>query len=396
MPKLTVYLRCLLLALLFPLADVARALGPGELAVIVNVSDPASVDAGTYYRIRRGIPEANLIEVRLPHDRAALTRAEFEALQAEVEQKLPSGIQAFALAWTKPWRAGCMSITSAFAFGYDERFCSASCGPTQTSRMFNGGRALSEDMPMPRPAMLLAGETVEQVRQLIDRGIASDYSYPKGSVYLVRTEDSARNVRAGMFDEIVQQVRGLHFETPTAAEAGGRRDVIGYFTGAVRVPAIDTLTFLPGAPADHLTSFGGQLTDNRTQMSALEWLRAGATGSYGTVVEPCNHLGKFPHPGILMTFYAEGETLIEAYWKSVAWPGEGVFVGEPLARPFGMRTTRDDKGWWLESHSAAGRRAVVEVAPSVVGPYRLAGTVQIPPGYGRQRLKVEAGAVRVR
>jgi hypothetical protein len=84
-------------------------------------------------------------------------------------------------------------------------------------------------------------------------------------------------------------------------------------------------------------------------MSALEWLKAGATGSYGTVVEPCNHLGKFPHPGILMTWYAEGNTLIEAYWKSVAWPGEGVFIGEPLARPFGTRVLRDDAGWWVES-----------------------------------------------
>ncbi|MFX5245075.1 hypothetical protein ABTD35_19870, partial [Acinetobacter baumannii] len=82
MPKFLTCLRALLLALLPPLVDVAHALGPGELAVIVNVSDPASVDAGAYYRIRRGIPEANLIEVRLPHDRAALTRAEFEALQA--------------------------------------------------------------------------------------------------------------------------------------------------------------------------------------------------------------------------------------------------------------------------------------------------------------------------
>jgi xylose isomerase len=27
--------------------------------------------------------------------------------------------------------------------------------------------------------------------------------------------------------------------------------------------------------------------------------------------------------------------LIEAYWKSVAWPGQGLFVGEPLARPWG-------------------------------------------------------------
>jgi threonine synthase len=29
-------------------------------------------------------------------------------------------------------------------------------------------------------------------------------------------------------------------------------------------------------------------------MSALRWLEAGASGSYGTVVEPCNHPAKFP------------------------------------------------------------------------------------------------------
>lgn len=374
----------------------AQALGPAELAVVINVSDPASVDAGTYYRLRRGIPEANVIEVRLPHDRAALSRQEFEALYAEVSGKLPDGVQAFALAWTRPWRAGCMSITSAFAFGYDERFCSASCGPTQVSGLFNGGRNAAPDSPRPRPAMMLAGESVDQVRRLIDRGIAADYSYPKGHVYLVRTEDAARNVRASYFDEVADRLTGLQVLSVTAAEAVGHKDVLGYFTGAVRVPGLDGFGFLPGAPADHLTSFGGQLLDNPSQMSVLEWLRAGATASYGTVVEPCNHLGKFPHPGILMTFYAEGETLIEAYWKSVAWPGEGVFVGEPLARPFGLRTSRDEQGWWLESHSAAGRRAVIETAPSVVGPYRLVGTVQIPPGYGRQRLNVQAGAVRVR
>ena len=32
--------------------------------------------------------------------------------------------------------------------------------------------------------------------------------------------------------------------------------------------------------------------------------------------------------------YMRGETLIEAYWKSVAWPGQGLFIGEPLAAPF--------------------------------------------------------------
>lgn len=36
-----------------------------------------------------------------------------------------------------------------------------------------------------------------------------------------------------------------------------------------------------------------------------------------------------------MSFYYRGNTVVEAYWKSVNWPGEGIFVGEPLARPWG-------------------------------------------------------------
>jgi xylose isomerase len=35
-----------------------------------------------------------------------------------------------------------------------------------------------------------------------------------------------------------------------------------------------------------------------------------------------------------MRHYLSGDTAIEAYWKSVVWPGQGVFIGEPLARPY--------------------------------------------------------------
>ncbi len=38
-----------------------------------------------------------------------------------------------------------------------------------------------------------------------------------------------------------------------------------------------------------------------------------------------------------MNHYLQGETLIEAYWKSVAWPSEGLFIGEPLAAPYSRR-----------------------------------------------------------
>jgi uncharacterized protein (TIGR03790 family) len=98
--------------------------------------------------------------------------------------------------------------------------------------------------------------------------------------------------------------------------------------------ALDSLEFVPGALADHLTSFGGRLTDPLGQTSALAWISAGATASYGTVSEPCNHLQKFPHPQLLLLHYAQGSSAIEAYWKSVAWPAQGLFIGDPLAAPF--------------------------------------------------------------
>jgi uncharacterized protein (TIGR03790 family) len=103
--------------------------------------------------------------------------------------------------------------------------------------------------------------------------------------------------------------------------------------------------FLPGAIADHLTSSGGVLNGS-DQMSILEWLQAGVTGSYGAVVEPCNFPEKFSNPATLMDYYLRGNTLIEAYWKSVAEPGQGIFVGEPLAKPFAKITqasTRAEK-----------------------------------------------------
>jgi len=115
-----------------------------------------------------------------------------------------------------------------------------------------------------------------------------------------------------------------------------RNNVLFYFTGIEHVKALNTIQFFPGAIADHLTSAGGDLF-GKIQMSILRWLEAGATGSYGAVAEPCNFPEKFPRPGVVIDHYLRGERLIEAYWKSVAWPGQGLFVGEPLAAPFASR-----------------------------------------------------------
>jgi hypothetical protein len=110
--------------------------------------------------------------------------------------------------------------------------------------------------------------------------------------------------------------------------------VLFYFTGLEQVPGLAQVSWHPGAVADHLTSYGGVLPNGLGQMTALSWLRAGATASYGTVEEPCNWTQKFPQVSVLLSHYLRGTTVIEAYWKSVAWPGQGLFVGDPLARPW--------------------------------------------------------------
>jgi hypothetical protein len=106
-------------------------------------------------------------------------------------------------------------------------------------------------------------------------------------------------------------------------------------------------------------------------MSSLRWLEAGATGSYGAVIEPCNFLQKFPSPGLAIAWYLQGESLIEAYWKSVAWPGQGVFIGEPLARPFGgHRVDTEDGDIVLHTQALPPGIYAMLGADSPVGPYQ--------------------------
>ncbi len=308
-----------------------------NLAVVINTSDPLSVAAGEYYAKQRQIPPTQVIRVTLPVGSSELSEDEFSRVKAEVDALTPSHVQAYALTWAAPYRVGCMSITTAFAFGYDTSFCTGGCRATRLSPYFNSNsRFPSLELHM-RPTMMLAGLSFAQIKSLIDRGIESDGKYPRGTAYLLSTSDKARSSRSGLYAQVERVAAGLiNIEIRNEDKLVGREDVMFYFTGATSVAGLETLRFLPGAIADHLTSFGGQLTDSG-QMSALRWLEAGATGSFGAVVEPCNFPQKFPHPAIVIGRYLRGESLIESYWKSVAWPGQGVFVGEPLAAPFRLR-----------------------------------------------------------
>jgi uncharacterized protein (TIGR03790 family) len=312
----------------------AEGLTPERLGVIYNRDDPASVRAATYYESRRRIPAQNVVGISLAAQ-AVIGRDQLSTLRKLLLARLPAEVQSLLLVWSKPYAVECMSITMAVAAGYQPGFCEPGCAATTPSALYDTEGWLPADTVGWLPAMLLPSEDEAMARAVIDRGIQSDGSAPAGTVYLVRTQDPARNVRAMEYPEAQALLSGrMSVRILTVPIKRPPSDILAYFTGATHVDELASLGFHPGAVADHLTSTGGVLQGG-SQMSALAWLKQGATGSFGTVSEPCNRTTKFPNPAVFVNHYLRGETLLEAYWKSVQMPGQGLFIGEPLSRPYG-------------------------------------------------------------
>ena len=346
----------------FHAPGAAAALKPAQLAIVINDADPDSVAMGEYYRKRRAIPAGNVVHVRIPGKPRSIGAAQFRLLKQDIDSKLGPGIQAVLMVWTTPYAVECNAITAAYTLGFDARQCANTCAAGQPSPYFNSASRRPYTDHGLRPSMLLptalppgagppaagspaaespAGLSPTAARQaaqdLVDRGVAADARSLPASAYYLRTSEQARNSRAAFFPPPGRlPARRLSIQRVKADVLEGALDVLVYQTGMAQVAKLDTLGFVPGALADHLTSLGGDLLGS-SQMSSLRWLEAGATASYGTVSEPCNHWQKFPNSTVLLRRYLGGDSAIEAYWKSVAWPAQGLFIGEPLAAPYRER-----------------------------------------------------------
>ena len=326
----------------------ASGLAPADLAVIVAQGDPLSEAVGTAYLAARGVPTANLIRVQLSTTKDSLSDTEFAALRADIEAKLPAGIQATLLTWAAPSRVVgtcAMGITSAMTLGFDARYCvpsGSACTATAASALYDSETHRPQADLTLRPSMLLGASTLAGAQALIARGVAADASLPTGVGWLLRTNDAGRSVRYPDFAPLPTDwgaALKLNYVDNSAGPSSAnslanQSNLLFYLTGLPVVDHLSTLSFRPGALADSLTSFGGQLPQVEGQMPITAWLAAGATASYGTVDEPCNYPQKFSRASVLIDQYWRGATAIEAYWKAVQWPGQGLFIGEPLAQPF--------------------------------------------------------------
>ncbi len=320
---------------------LAGRLRAADIGLLINTADPYSVAVGEHYIRRRGLRQSQVLRLQMPTN-PGLTRTEFAQLQARISSHFGPATQALALAWKAPYAVECNSITGALALGFDGDLCSNGCKPSRLSPYFNSATARPFTDLRLRPSMLLAANSVEQARELIDRGVRADHALARTNraavnVMQLLTDDAARSVRkvlyppAGPIEGAGVQVNVV----PAAALASARR-VLLVTTGSVKVDLSTRPDWVAGGLGDHLTSVGGALAGAHNQSTALEWIASGATASHGTVSEPCNHLQKFPHPQLLLLHYLQGAAALEAYWKSVAWPQQSLFIGEPLAAPFAL------------------------------------------------------------
>jgi len=182
------------------------------------------------------------------------------------------------------------------------------------------------------------GNTIDQAIAYLRRSARSDGGRPRGTIYYVRNGTPRSRPRDALFPQAVSELKGLgvHAEILQGSIVKNKPDVMGAMIGT---PNFDWKAsgskILPGAICENLTSYGGDMRKNASQTPLTEFLRYGAAGSSGTVIEPFSIRAKFPLPTIHV-HYARGCTLAEAFYQSVSGPYQLLIVGDPLCRPWAV------------------------------------------------------------
>jgi len=181
------------------------------------------------------------------------------------------------------------------------------------------------------------GNTPQEVFALIDRSKAADGLRADGTIYWPTNDNIRSTTREDQIPEAAREwdSLGINYATvPDTTFVQGRPDILGQIVGNSDADfGIAGNRFVPGAWADHLTSFGGKLNDLGSQTRCSAWIRAGAYGSSGSVSEPYAIDYKFPNYSIYSHF-RRGASLAEAFWLSIEWAAEIVCVGDPLMQPW--------------------------------------------------------------
>ena len=343
---------CFAVLLLAPVLALAGG-GPLNTLVVVNSASRDSRALGAYYLEKHGIPQTHLCTLKVDPRATSISLADFERQVREpilahiANNQLTGQIHFLVLCMDIPSRVeNNNGITAALFYGYKPPLPN---GPTcqiasnSVNQYFGAETAYTStagwnqtNAPIP---FLLTAPSLDTAKQVVDRAVAAGASWPDGVFCLAGSADTARNIRFRAYPAVALQFEVAGHADRIQAFAGTSpvpaEPVLGYSTGLAYFPTNFTaLRFAPGAICEHLTSCAGMIPEPcLNQNTVWDWLRLGATASYGTVCEPCAFEAKFPDP-MMAFWYFRGFTAGEALAMSVRNPYQGIWVGDPLAAPF--------------------------------------------------------------
>ena len=136
---------------------------------------------------------------------------------------------------------------------------------------------------------MMTASNLDLAKQLVNQGTLSDATFPTQTVWLAKSTDIFRNIRYQTFDNALfnTRLRDNYSVARTNSDSPhGQTNLLGYENGLYQFNILSN-TFVPGAMADSLTSYGGIIFEPNDHTTLLSFLQAGASGAYGTVVEPC-------------------------------------------------------------------------------------------------------------
>jgi uncharacterized protein (TIGR03790 family) len=313
--------------------------------VIINDFSSNSCELGNYFCQRRQIPPENVLRISWPGNNIAWTSNElFSILLSPLtnmlaSRQLTNQIDYAVLSMDIPFRtvfgATTNSTTSALFYGLKSTGELSIVNNFASSENAFRGLTMTNTPGYSFLATMITAETLDAAKQLVDQGVDSDGQFPQWPVVLEKTSDSERNLRHALFNNAILNVkiRGASNIARTNSNAvSWPASCLGFQTGLANF-SVAPGTFVPGAIADSMTSFGGVIFGPNSQTSLLAFVNAGAAGSYGTVAEPGTDTQKFPNPQVYF-YQARGFNLAESYYQSVNVPYMGLMVGDPLAAPF--------------------------------------------------------------
>jgi hypothetical protein len=378
---------CLLLAAMLSAGMAEAGGGPENVAVIVNPTSSESLAVANSFVAARGIPAINVFMVPWPGSKDATTIDRFRneilapILRGIESRRLTPQIDYIVYSADFPWRIDYRDALPPEIAKQDTFPSGSLTGMTMLYAAVQGNgpgwldpesnkyyRPLGRDgLPVETVGFrgwygwgndsrlleaggtnyLLSvmlgvttgrGNTVTEVDAYLRRAATADGTRPPGTIYLMTNQDVRTTTRSAAFPATVQALEqlGIKAEIASGTLPEQKQDVAGLMTGTPNFNwAASGSTILPGAICENLTSFGGIFTPTVGQTPLSDFLRAGAAGSSGTIIEPYSIQAKFPHASIHI-HYGRGASLAEAFYQSISAPYQLLVVGDPLCQPWAV------------------------------------------------------------